>query len=127
MFGWHDPKVEMPPKQLPVIGKLKHCTTGGCTKATLIHVDETDCAWRTEDGYELSYDWDVAAWRHKGCWLVLLLMRLGLLPRHHKQQAWCAIWAGRDKRMAETNRGLRRWYGRGLLRERNQGRTGRWR
>jgi hypothetical protein len=107
MFGWHDPTVRMPPVGLLVRGKLRNYTFRDIVKADLVHVDEDDCSWRTADGYEVSYGYDVIRWRYKACWLVLFLMWLGLLPGHHSQdsrlrtsevEVWLTEEAARQRR-----------------------------
>ena len=46
------------------MGELQHATSGTVIYAELIHVLESDCAWRTaDDNSELSFDWDVIRWR----------------------------------------------------------------
>jgi hypothetical protein len=107
MFGWHHVDDRMPEVGLLVQAKLRHGTTGGTLLADLKHVHEDDCAWRFETGDELSYDWDVTVWRYKGCWLVLFLMWLGLLPGHHshdprlrtpEMEVWLTEEAARQRR-----------------------------
>lgn len=116
MLGWHDPNTQMPPVGLLVRGKLRNGAFGDVVKADLVHVDEDDCAWRTADGYEVSYNYDVIRWRYKGCWLVLFLMWLGLLQGHpscNPQQrasateVWLTEEAARQRRnkiLARANR-----------------------
>jgi len=47
-----------------VLGQLRHCTTKGLGEALLVRVAEDDVFWRTaDDESEVSYDWDVVAYR----------------------------------------------------------------
>lgn len=107
MIGWHDPAVQMPPVGLLVHVKLRHYTFGAVVKAEMKHVDDDDCAWRFDTGDELSLTYDVIRWRYMGCWLVLFLMWLGLLPGHHthdprlrtpEMEVWLTEEAARAKR-----------------------------
>ncbi|MBM5458684.1 hypothetical protein H8F21_14035 [Pseudomonas sp. P66] len=62
-MAWIKPQERYPTVGKPVVCRLRHCTTGATLESRLIKVDESDCTWRVaDDGYELSYDWDVVEW-----------------------------------------------------------------
>ena len=47
-----------------VLAKLQHCSSKATVETLLVHVKEDDVTWRAADDLsEISYDWDVVAWR----------------------------------------------------------------
>lgn len=60
---WVNPSQEMPEAETAVVCLLRHHGTGRVRQDPLRHVAESDLSWRTLDGAELSYDWEVLAWR----------------------------------------------------------------
>lgn len=70
-MDWQDIKVvdgkyDNPPEyNRVVLAVLKGCDTGKEVEYEMIHVDESDCSWRTaDDNSELSYAWDVIKWKY---------------------------------------------------------------
>ena len=44
---------------------VQHFHTKNVIQAELVHVDESDCDWRTaDDNSELAYEWNVVAWEY---------------------------------------------------------------
>jgi hypothetical protein len=61
---WIDPKEQVPEVGLPVRALLKGATTGKLVESVLVHVDESDCFWRTaDDNSEVDFNWDVIGWK----------------------------------------------------------------
>lgn len=65
-MNWIQLNAELPPLNTPVECQLKHCGSGSICVHRLIRVEESDCNWRTAaDRCEISYDWDVIAWKRE--------------------------------------------------------------
>ena len=48
-----------------VLASVQHFRSKNFIKAELIHVNESDCDWRTvDDNSELAYEWNVIAWEY---------------------------------------------------------------
>ena len=62
---------KVPQLELPLVGevveaKIQHYFTKTEYIVDLVHVDESDCTWRTADDYsELEFEWQVIGWNHK--------------------------------------------------------------
>ena len=57
---------ELPKVGVPVFCQIQHCISKTIIEEELIYVIESDCSWKTADDHsELSYEWDVIAWRNK--------------------------------------------------------------
>lgn len=63
-LGWVSTSDQMPPFGLPVLCRLRSCSSGSIQEHRLVRVDESDLTWRIEDGWgEVSNNWDVIEWQ----------------------------------------------------------------
>ena len=60
---WTSPLKVMPPVEAVVLCLLRHHSTNTIQEHSLRHAKEDDQSWRTPDGSELSYDWEVLCWK----------------------------------------------------------------
>jgi hypothetical protein len=61
-MAWINVKDRQPGAGAEVLCRLKHDVSGKIQEHRLKSVDEGDCSWRTADGAEISYSWDVIEW-----------------------------------------------------------------
>lgn len=107
MFDWISVNKQLPPYGMKVQGRLRECGHGCTEVLTLMRVEESDCDWRTEDGFRVSLNWDVVAWRYKTTWLTRIGMKFGWLPVHHTLDPRLAVkdaTSERDKAFAKAVR-----------------------
>lgn len=63
-LGWVATSDLMPPHEVPVLCRLRNCSSGNIQEHRVVRVNESDLTWRTAVGRdELSFDWDVIEWQ----------------------------------------------------------------